>query len=438
MIVFWALVAGLIGLALLFVFPPLVARRKDKALAIDQNQINLAVFRRQIEELDADLAAGKLDQTLYDAARRDLERELLEDVGPTDAPAGDAASTGGRWAVLVLAPVVPAAAIALYLYLGNSGIIPQLDALAGGKPPATHPSGGGQEMPPLDVLVQRLAEKMEQNPDNLEGWLMLGRTYFAVGQPEQARDALQRAYNLAPRQPDVLVAYAEALAANRDGELAGRPAELLRAALDVDPGNANARWLDGLLAFQQGQYAAAVARWEGLLAELEPQSENAGELRGFIDEARRQGGLTAPGPAPAAPAPVTAAEPVGGPIAQDAPAPQETASLTVAVSLAEPLRSGAQPDDTLFVYAKAIAGPPMPLAVKRLRAGDLPVTVTLDDSMAMMPALRLSAFPEVTVGARVSRSGQATAQSGDLEGEASPVKPGQVAPVAVLVDRVRP
>ncbi len=438
MIIFWILAAGLMGLALLFVVTPLLSGRAPEP-AIDQDQLNLAVFRQQLQELEADLAAGNLDQTQYKAARRDLERELLYDVDGKGASSPPATTDrGGRVTALVLAVAVPASAIGLYLYIGDNSIIPRLEAAAAGQPtaPAGHPSTPGGEVPPLDVLVQRLAEKMEQNPENLEGWLMLGRTYFAVNEPGKALAALEKAYGLAPQNPEVISSYAQAVASNAGGKLAGRPAELIRAALEIDPDNATARWLDGLVSYQEGEFDAAITRWESILAGLDPEGKDAAELREFIAEARQRGGSAESAP----PAQAAAEGTPESTTAQETPAdPAQTAAgVVVQVALAEPLWPKADQNATLFVYAKAVTGPPMPLAVKRMKVADLPATVTLDDSMAMMPAMRLSNFPEVTVGARISASGQATPQSGDLEGEVSPVKAGRSEPVEVLIDRVRP
>ena len=444
MTIFWIMAAGLIGLALLFVLPPLFSKR-EQTEDVDQDELNLAVFRQQVQELEADLAADKLDQQQYNAARRDLERELLYDV--TGKGTG-VDSSGGRWAAALLAIAVPAAAVSLYLYLGNSSIIPTLEAIASGQAPATHPGPGG-EMPPLEVMVQRLADKMEQNPANLEGWMMLGRTYFAVGQPQRALDALEKAYGLEPENPDVLVAYAEAVAASQDSELAGRPAELIQAALKVDPKHSSARWLEGLVSFQAAEYAQAAEQWGALVATFDPEDEEAAELRRYVAEARTRAGME-PEPVPKAASPETDASQVAeviGEASADTAAPDQQAatkpaaagtSVTVEVSLAEPLWPQADVKDSIFIYAKAVSGPPMPLAAHRARVEDLPLTVTLDDSMAMIPAMKLSGFPEVTVGARISKSGQAIPQSGDLEGEVSPVKPGQDAAVKIVIHQARP
>lgn len=441
MIIFWILSAGLMGLALLFIVTPLLSK-SEPATEVDQDQLNLQIFRQQLQELDADLAGGKLDQTQYKAARRDLERELLIDVGDDKVSQSESADKSGLLTAAVFALTVPASAIALYLYIGESSIIPRIEAVASGQPtaPAGHAVTAGSEVPPLDVLVERLAEKMEQNPENLQGWLMLGRTYFAVNQPKNALGSLEKAYGLAPQNPEVITAYAQAVASNADGKLTGRPAELIKTALEIDPSNTTARWLDGLVSYQQGDFSSAIQRWEAILKELEPQGQEAAELREFIADARERGGEPAPkAPVTALEQATTIAQAAAPTVEQAAPAdPAPGPTVTVEVALAEPLWPKADQNDSLFIYAKAVSGPPMPLAVKRLKVADLPVTVTLDDSMAMIPSMRLSNFPEVTVGARVSKSGQAMPQSGDMEGEVSPVNPAEAGSVEVVIERVLP
>jgi cytochrome c-type biogenesis protein CcmH len=443
MTLFWIIASGLIGLALLFILPPLFSTRgQDRG--VDQDALNLALFRRQLEELDADLAAGELDRGEYKAARRDLERELLYDV---DGPRTDNTRnvSGGRWAPILLGVAVPVVAVSLYLYLGEGSIIPRLQAAASDQKAAPHPGSGG-EMPPLAVMVQRLADKLERNPENLEGWMMLGRSYFAMGQPERALHALEQAYGLAPENPDVLVTYAEAVAANNEGKLAGRPAELIQSALKTDPRHAGARWLQGLVSFQDARYVEAAEQWGALEATLDPRSKETADLRSYIAEARSRAGL---GPQPAENAAQipdseqatlsAAGEAEKAKSQTPGPPPATTGTgVTVEVSLAQSLRSRVETDDSVFVYAKAVSGPPMPLAAHRARVADLPLTVTLDDSMAMIPAMKLSGFDKVTVGARISKSGQAIPASGDLEGEVSPAHPGDNERVKVVIDRVRP
>jgi cytochrome c-type biogenesis protein CcmH len=452
MIIFWTLAGGLAVLALAFVLVPLL--RRDAATPdLNSNALNLAVFRQQLAELDADLELGKLEQTQYDAARRDLERELIHDTAPNGA-AKPASARGGRWAAPILALAVPAAALTLYLAIGTSSIIPRLEA-AGGAPAAQMPPGhsaarpDGSPMPSLDVLAQQLAERLEKNPENAAGWLMLSRTWLTLKQSDKAMAAVERALKVAPRDPAVLLAYAEALADANGRQLAGRPVEVLDTLLQIEPANPNGLWLRGMAAFQTDDYAGALARWEPLLALLDPAGSDAAEVSKLMDEARAKAGMpTIPAASEAA---TTLAEappvarpaaptPVAAPVKAPAPAPQAAqggAKLTVSVALDPALAAQVPQDATVFVYAKAVAGPPMPLAAQRVRAADLPVTLTLDDAMAMMPQMRLSSFPQVTVGARISRSGQAMPQSGDLEGEVSPVPSSQAEPVSVTISKVR-
>lgn len=474
MTIFWILAAGLLGLASLFLALPLL-RRPSGGETPGQDQLNITVFQQRLAELDGDLAAGNLDQGQYDAARHDLERELLYDLEgtgpPVAGPSGGPSSAGASrhpWLALALVVLVSTGAVFAYLQLGENAIITRIEALAGLPPP--HASGApGAGAAPLDVLVEGLAERMEKNPENLEGWLMLGRTYFAIGQPAKGLEAIERAYRQAPDESSVLIAYAEALAANNGNRFEGRPAELIRKVLAREPGNPSALWLDGMIAFQQQRFSDAAEIWQGLVEQMDPAGEEAQQIGRMIAEARSRAGLpksdvlgeasgdagagplAQAGPGPGSPVPDSA--PPETPSAAAPPgteaAPQESvqgsagaagagAAIQVTVSLAPTIAVQAGPEDALFVYARAASGPPMPLAVQRLRVSDLPATVTLDDSMAVMPAMRLSAFPQVVVGARVSKSGQATPQAGDLEGQTPPIGAKETQTVSVVIDRVRP
>lgn len=461
MTIFWILVAGLAGLALLFVLAPLLGGADATAGQdddVDLDAVNLDLFEQQVAELDADLAAGKLDQSQYDSARQDLEREALNNVGAGKGQRpGRAAPPSARLTALALLVAVPASTLTLYLLLGSQDMITRLPsgAVATTAPAQGH-SGAPDGMPPLDVLVKQLETRMQQTPDDAEGWVMLGRTYFAMRDAAKAEVALARAYELLPTDTAVLLAYAEAYAANHDNSLEGRPAEMIAEALRLDPANVTARWLSGMAAFQRGQFAASVVAWKGVLAEIDPNSEDAAELRQLIDNAEQRARVP-PDARLAAQVPASASgvTPVAKPIVNEPPeqpndqtasdakstADNETpaaAAIDVAISLSPALADGVAPDTTVFVYAKAAAGPPMPLAVQRVQVADLPTTLRLDDSMAMMPAMKLSSFPQVIVGARVSASGQAMPQSGDLEGETGPIPTTSANQISITIDRVRP
>ncbi|MCF7978864.1 MAG: c-type cytochrome biogenesis protein CcmI [Chromatiaceae bacterium] len=462
MTIFWILAAGLAGLAVLFAVAPLLTptQTPQDAPAPDDTEaeqalLNLELFKQQLTELDADLSSGKLDQTVYEAARRDLERELLHDLGdrdPLTAARGIEAKQrryrlpGPRLTALALVLVVPFAAWALYGLIGSQAIIPQLEQLAasGGVGGSGGHGGGQAELPPLGELVARLEERLEQEPGDAEGWMMLGRTYFATGDRERAQSALAQAYKLLPTDPLIVLAYAESIATNNDNQLEGRPAELISEALALEPNNATARWLAAMVAFQRGQFQSAATTWRKLLEQLDPESEDAAELRTLISEAEQRAGL--PDEAlQIAQAGIAAAEQPSatasaGADVQDRPidTPAEAAQpgVQVNVALATELSGRLPPNTPVFIYAKAAAGPPMPLAVQRATLGDLPVQVRLDDSMAMMPAMQLSNFPQIIVGARVSPSGQAMPRPGDLQGETGPVESTASDPVQVRIDQV--
>lgn len=451
MTIFWILAAGLACLAVLFVIAPLFSP-DTPANDVDQDELNLALFKQQLAELDADLAAGKLDQSQYESARRDLEREVLHDVSNGSNAQAASVKTmlpGPRVTMLALALAVPASALVLYLTIGEQHIIPRLASGAGAVSAPGH--AGGSDLPPLEELVTRLEQRMQQTPDDAEGWMMLGRTYFATGDTQKAETALARAYELTPEDAQVVLAYAETIAANNDNNLEGRPAELISEALKAAPNSATARWLSGMVAYQRGQFTAAAVAWKQTLSQLDPSAEDAAELRQLIDEAEQRAGvppearqLAQADSIPPVDAGKSSETRTEGPASAPAPETSGTAvadtnsGITVEVALAPELAERAAPDATVFVYAKAAAGPPMPLAVQRVTVADLPLTLTLDDSMAMMPAMRLSDFPEVVVGARVSASGQATPQPGDIEGETGPIASSTATPVRVRIDSIRP
>uniref|UniRef100_UPI00359450D5 c-type cytochrome biogenesis protein CcmI n=1 Tax=Thiocapsa sp. TaxID=2024551 RepID=UPI00359450D5 len=304
MIIFWILTAGLMGLALFFVALPLL--RPEKATeAPEQDELNLTVFKQRLQELDADLAGGFLEQDRYAAARRDLERDLLRDIPGELAASRRRGASGGRWMAIVLAVAVPTGAVLIYNEVGHREIIERLEGAALNGEAQALVGPDGQELPPLEVLVERLAERLAEDPNNVDGWLTIGRTYFTMRRPEQALEAVSRAYELAPERPEVMLAYAEAIAANSNNSLEGKPATLIEQVLAAEPDNASARWLSGMLYYQRGQFTAAATAWQRILDEIDPASEDAADMREMITEARTRAGAPTSdsiGASPAAPA----------------------------------------------------------------------------------------------------------------------------------------
>jgi cytochrome c-type biogenesis protein CcmH len=424
---FWALAAGMVALALGFVLIPLL--RPGRGDPMDRDQLNIAVIKQQLAELETDLANGKLEPAEYEAARTDLERELLYDLseGEDKGPRAGARSRG-RWVAAVLAVALPVTAGTLYRYLGA---YPRASAVQQAQVGAGTEGDPGQALPSVEQMVGALAARLRRQPDDPQGWEMLGRSYSVLERHAEAAEAYRKAVELTgAKDPGLLANYAEALALAHGGALTGQPAALIAQALALQPRHPKALWLNGYIAYQKGDLKQAIATWEQLAGLLPKGSGEAQQIQDNIRQARAQ--LGAPGAAQAA-APAAAPE-QGGEEAIGGPAK----AIRTQVRLAPDLKGRVSPGDTVFIYARAIDGPRMPLAIVRKQVADLPLTLTLDDSLAMTPAMTLSRFPHVSLEARVSKSGNAMAQSGDLKGSIQPVSPGQKAVVRLTIDQVVP
>nr|WP_282452996.1 tetratricopeptide repeat protein [Lysobacter sp. CAU 1642] len=288
----------------------------------------------------------------------------------------------------------------------------------------------------MEQAVQGLAERLRNEPDNPEGWLLLGRAYKSMERFEPAKEALSQAWRLAPDNPDVMIEYAEAQALSAPRRrIEGEPLEMIRKAVELQPDHQRGIWLLGVAAMQGGRPKEAVDRWETLRQLISSDLSAVRALDEQIEGARQAAGLP-----PARQSTALADSPAGTDGAPE-PAPAAAAEgdgprLTVTVDIAPALRERLKASDVLFVFARPAEGSRMPLAIQRLPAANLPATVILDDSHSMMPALKLSTMPQVVVGARVSSSGQAIPQPGDLEG-LSPALPNSTRePVRLTIDTV--
>lgn len=429
MTLFWMLATAMVVLAVAFVLVP--ALRAPKSDDLDPTRLNAAVIRQQLQELERDLADGRLSRSDYESAKADLERELLYAVeGRSEDSHARRRSGRGRWLVAGAALAVPLAAFVLYQTLGASRIIPLLAQATEDTPTeaaSDAPSGGA--LPSIEEMVARLEKKLEENPDNAEGWVMLGRSYVVMDRYAEAAQAYGKANTLLEgKNADVLAAYAEALSLAREGQPSETVRQLTQQALKLDPDQPRALWLAGFDAFQQGDYTGAIQRWQHLARLVDPGSEDHANLQQAIQIAReRMGGPGSGG--------TRMSEATQTPAGRKTTAP---AALTVRVSVRDDLVDKLHGDETVFIFARAADGPRMPLAIVRKRVSELPTTVVLDDSMAMTPQTRLSAYDRVRIEARVSRSGTARAQSGDLEGKVGPVSPAEGGPVQVVIDQVVP
>jgi len=388
MTLFWLIGGALAALALVLLLRPLLGASGPE---ISRREANIAIYRDQLRELDADLRAGTLAQADYERARSELEARLLEDAA---APAKGAVRRGGRGTALALGAAIPVLAALVYLAVGNpAALAPQADE---------HAATARQ----VEAMVERLAARLRENPDDVDGWKLLGRSYTVLGRYPDAADAYAKAAVRAPRDAQLLADFADVLAMARgsagSGNLLGEPERLIARALEIDPKNLKALALSGTAAFARRDYAAAAATWERMLPLVQADSEDARSIRASIGEAK---------------------------------ALMKSVPLRGVAKLAPALKGKASPDDTVFIFARAVEGPAVPLAVLRKQVRDLPLKFALDDSMAMAPGMRLSEFARVIVSARVSKSGDPKPQPGDLQGASGPVA-NDAEGVSVVIDSV--
>lgn len=420
MTLFWILSALLLIAAIAITAPTLLRGRK--LAANDREAQNIAIARERLAELGIELAEGRISPEEHAKAKLELEQSLLQDIeGGNAAPAASADPKLGKFTLAGLVVIIPLLAITLYLQLGNPQMITAQAPTA-----AKNDAGNRQHMGSLDQLAAKLRQRLEeQSPDDAEGWYLLGRTYMSMQNSNAAVEAFDRAYQLTKgKDPVVTLALADSLAMQQQGRVSGRPAQLVAEALAVDPTNPVALWLSGIVAEEQGNYMKALELWNKLYPML---ANEPGEQQQLAAQITRVSALAGVAP----PEMVTQTAPA----ADNAPA-MGNASVTVKVRLSPALQKQVQQGDSVFIYAKAMNGPRFPLAAARRGAAELPLEITLDESSAVMPNATLANFASVKVGARISHSGNAIAEKGDLIGEVENVKVGGDKTIEIVIDKV--
>ena len=399
MMVFWIVAVLLIAAALLFLLPPLIQRGQGSTGedTFDRDELNVTIFKDQLAELERDLSVNILSQEQFELAKHDLERSFVQG-GDAEAvePVSQMDRVIGRSAAVVIAVLIPIMAISIYNILGSgeAGLHPE-DA----RPQVQAEGHEGT----LEEQVRKLQDHLQQNPDDAEGWTMLARSYYFLKQYGAAAETFARASGLQQdSNAELLADYADALAMANGRNMAGKPYELVKKALELQPKLQKALWLAGTATYQSANFEATLGYWKRLL-EIFPQgSENYVQMQKNIGEIQQKLGM-----------PVDAVEQVA--VAAGGP------SISGVVSLDESLMLDAAIGDTVFVYARAATGPRMPLAIVRKTVKDLPFEFTLNDSMAMRPNMKLSSFQQVVVGARISKTGNAMPQPGDLQVVSKPM-----------------
>lgn len=405
----------LLLLALALVLPALLKPPSRAVRTTDSAaQANLSVLRSQLTQLDADLAAGSLNADQLALAKSEIERRALEEDSSSASsltPVPPAQSTRTAWLVGLGIPLL---ALGLYGFLGN------LQALDSANLQAKTEVDPTPEQ--IEAMVSALANRLEalpahQTPDP-KAWEMLARAYAAMQKFPEARKAYSRAVELNPGNAQMLADYADVAAMSQGQSMVGEPTELFERALALEPNNLKALALAGSAAFERKNFAEAAQFWEKASQLAPPGSDFAKSLISSTEEAR-------------------AASASASGVGKFAPVAGASARIEGVVSLALSLKHKVAPEDTVFIFARAAEGPRMPLAIVRRQASELPISFTLDDSTAMSNELKLSKFSRIVVAARVSRSGNATPQSGDLVGQTGPVTIG-AGPLMITIENVQP
>lgn len=443
---FWV-VAGILTIgALLFIVPTLISKGTSRTGVI-RKAANVSIYRDQLAELESDLRSDVLSKEQYDQSKRELQQRMIQDV-----PEGESLATmvitssnhSNIATITVLMLAIPLMAVSLYLWIGNTkGLTPQPISeqqlpMSGSGPESE--SGHQNFSSVLDSLIARLREQ----PNDVEGWIMLGRTYAIMQRFNEAKIAYEQVIALSPESPELLVDYADIVAMTNGGSLQGEPMELVNKALSLSPKNPKALALAGTAAFEQKNFKQAASYWEKLLVQIPPESKLAQSVKESITEAKSLAsgkGSTMAGmqnqaatsnqnsPPPASQA-ITAS-----PNADSAGA--TGATLTGTVTLSATLAGKVSPDDTLFIFARATDGPPMPRAISVKKVRDLPASFLLTDGMGARPDLKISNVPQLIISARITKSGKAMPESGDLQGFSQKVKPGDKN-INIMIDQQIP
>jgi len=397
---FWIAASALLLVALAFLLLPILRGRRAQAEE-DRTALNVALYEERLAELTAQHAAGTLSDAQLEAGRADAARELLEDTENSDSPK---IAKLGRSVPLIAAVLVPLVGYGLYMHWGASDKVQMARQFS--EQPRT-----------VEEMTAHLEQAVKEQPDSAEAWYFLGRTYMNQERPADAAKAFARVVELAGRQPELLGQWAQAQYFAGDRQWSEQLQALTDEALQADPQELTSLGLLGIAAYEEGRYQDAVRFWEQLVAALPENDPSREAIRGGIERARQQvdGGS-------------------GNAAAGEAPAAASTQAAALQIQVDPKVAETVSPEDSVFVFARAVNGPPVPLAAKRLTVGDLPATVTLSDADAMVPSLKISSVEQVMVMARVSRTGDAT--KGEWMGQSEALETrGDKNAVRLTIDR---
>lgn len=409
MTTFWIVTAIMLLVALAGLAWPLL--RKTAGDGIDRNQQNLEIARERLSELETENKAAEISDEEFQQVKTEVEKTLADELQSED-PQQKSSATAGALGVAAIGVLLPVLTLGLYFAIGS----PHLINGATAQQQVASGHGEGAQQQSVEQMVQDLAGRLKQEPENAEGWFLLGRSLMSMGKYGDAVKAFEVVDKLQPDNPPVMLALANAVAMAQNGKIGGRPEELVNRALELDPTSTTALWLAGIAAEERGDYELALEHWSKAEPALKPADQQ--ELRARMQAAATKAGVKLEFAQPQQPQPLPQIAAQTSPQTQPQPEPQSqapgTAAIKVKVSLDPALAGTLSPEDTVFVFAKALNGPPMPLAASRHKVKELPLEVTLDDSMAMTPQSKLSSAEQVGISAKISVSGNATPQGSDF------------------------
>jgi cytochrome c-type biogenesis protein CcmH len=385
---FLLLVLVLVLLLRPFIFPP-------KVEATSRRQMNAAIYREELDKLELERAAGSINDADYEIAHAEMRQRLFQDTNEED---DHSVMGSSRMTVIGLCIFITVLSAGFYFFLGDATRIAEKNV----QQPMTQDG--------VEKMVAEFAAKMEQDPTNLQGWVMLARSYRILGRNPEAAKAYERAGNFIDSDPQLLADYADVLASNANGSFAGKPLKLINQALKLDPNNLMALWLSGTASYAAGNYKAAVQTWEKLAQQLPPGTEDARSIEASIADARAKGGL-----------------------------PSKTSVNTKGISgkieIVADIKSKVKSSDIVMVIARK-PGERMPVAVLRTSVSEFPMSFSLTDALAMNPSSPLSQLSEASIEVRISKTGMAMPESGDLISAPQIVKVG-ANNIRLVIDQVR-
>lgn len=399
-VTFWLLMLVMLFVAIGLLVMPLVRTKATSTVAYKESNLN--IYKSKLQELEKDLEEDRINKEHYMSAVAELDHELLVDVPneSLDNAALNYAAVAKPQPVIamVVAVFLPALVFLVYMQIGTQ----EYDDMVA-EPEVVQE----EHQESIAVLIQKLADKLNTSGGSGEEWAMLGRAYKQISRYEESSSAFEQAIKIKP-SVRLYLEQAEALALLNNKSFIGKPRDLVMKAYELDPNNVNVIWFAGVAEFQSGNYGESIDLLVSLAAEAKEDAAIDQSLRYYLSEARSQ--LIADG------VDVPPVDELLNTTQIESAATAVVASLEVEVAINSEIRELFAADTVVFVYAKAQQGPKMPLAAQRIRLSELPKTIILDDSMAMVQGMNLSAFSSVEVSARVSRAGSAIAQSGDYIG----------------------